>query len=675
MAAADDALEQFLNSLDQLNGAVSTAASSLRSAGTATSASTRATQSFTNASQAATAAQNRAAGALNQFGSGISGTIAGIVKLTQSTVNLANAGTDASSSLSAIGGLFGSITGIAKNLIDVAAGLAKAVPGVGLFTSNIADGLSVAAKAALDFGTSLIDINVKLVAGQLKSYKDLAQTGAIFGGSLSMATAAAHGAGVSLNTYSSFITKNADKLSLFTGSIETGAATIMRSTRSMGDGLAAMYGGFDELAGEVADYVALQTLVGTNAVRDQDALTAGAKEYLLNQKMLSDLTGKNAKALKADQEARAKDAAYQAAIGDMSVKKRQATEAMVEMITSRYGKQAGEMAQEAVARGGDIISKGGLKFLAMMPDLGNMIITTMSNVGEDVAAAQSRFAQDAERLAPVVKEYQTQFRDLFALQSAGYLKSNELINIMATTVNTSVSTLSQQENAVSAMNAAVNSLRQAIAKPPDLADAAVRAMENIKIKLDEAANAAFLQMPAILKFNEAVVTKLIDGLTKLNDIIGFIIKGDYEGLANYFKSPSGPIVPYEPITDTPESTVTQLGGELSGAEIMGWENAPSISKSNPIAIPTIPNAKSVLVPINSFMNEWTKTQAQAREIEARSKRNENVTPAETIELRNSIDKLLKTTVDAREKDVELYERMISELQASREHLRQIKNKD
>lgn len=652
MAAEDDALEKLLNTMDQFNGATAAAVASLRANASGMSSATRSTQVFTNASQAATAAQYRAVGGLNQFGVGIKNTTLGIFQLTKSVANLADAGTDASSSLTAVGGVFGQITSVAKSAISAIAGLAKAIPGVGLFTGNVADGLNQAAAAALDFATGLVEINIKLVAGQLKSYKDLAQTGAIFGGSLAMATKTANAAGVSLSTYSSFVTKNSDKLAMFTGTVETGAATILSSTRSMGQGLAAMYGGFDELAGEIADYTVSMTQVGRNAVRDQNELTSGAKEYLLNQKMLSDLTGKSAKALKEEQAQRAKVAAYQAALGDMSAKKQAATQNMISQIQQRYGENAARLAMESVANNGQIISKAGIILQSQMPELSNMIINTMSGVTEDQQANQMAFARESERLAPIVKDYQKTNRDLMILQNAGYLQSSQVVTLTVETIRDSMTTLGQQTESVKTATDAINNFIAALNKTPDLADVAVNTLEGIKIELDKAAGAALVQMPKILEFNQVVIKQLIGGLTSLNDMIGYVVKGDYEGLANFMKRAKEGVNPNR----TSEGNLTP--------------SPPSATAS-----PALPNTQNTKVPIIDFTNAWLKTQNVARAIETRVNRNEAINQTEIVKLQTSIDSLLKTTVDAREQDVELYEKMILELQASRDYLRQIKNKD
>ena len=62
----------------------------------------------------------------------------------------------------------------------------------------------------------------------------------------------------------------------------------------------------------VASYLRLETLRGANANKSQEALTAGAAEYIRQQDRLTKLTGKSADTLAKEEEARLKDQRYAA---------------------------------------------------------------------------------------------------------------------------------------------------------------------------------------------------------------------------------------------------------------------------------------------------------------------------------------------------------------------------
>ena len=72
-----------------------------------------------------------------------------------------------------------------------------------------------------------------------------------------------------------------------------------------------MYGGLDNMAASLADYVVMQTKYGYDAVKNQNQLEAGAKSYLMAQKELQILTGKSADSIKQEQQLRLQSSAFQ----------------------------------------------------------------------------------------------------------------------------------------------------------------------------------------------------------------------------------------------------------------------------------------------------------------------------------------------------------------------------
>lgn len=69
-----------------------------------------------------------------------------------------------------------------------------------------------------------------------------------------------------------------------------------------------------------ANYLRIQTLTGASAHKSQEALTAGAAEYIAQQDRLSKLTGKSADALAKEEEARLSDQRYAAVTRELEQK-------------------------------------------------------------------------------------------------------------------------------------------------------------------------------------------------------------------------------------------------------------------------------------------------------------------------------------------------------------------
>ncbi|WP_395007028.1 hypothetical protein, partial [Cypionkella sp.] len=163
-----------------------------------------------------------------------------------------------------------------------------------------------------------LKLQLGLMEKQLNMYKQVNQSGAIFGGSLSNMQKAAQSAGTGMEILGNIIKSSADRIGELGLSMSLGgmtvahyASTLARTDRAMLN----LYGSTEELAAGTADYLSLQAQVGKTDLNNQAANSKGLREYLRTTKELSDITGKRVSQLKSEEDARRTELAYNLKIG------------------------------------------------------------------------------------------------------------------------------------------------------------------------------------------------------------------------------------------------------------------------------------------------------------------------------------------------------------------------
>ena len=519
MAAIDDTIENLRSSLGLTSAQAEDVARSLSNLNTATTRNVFATDAERKATEQLTNNLIRLKSAGTGVSNAFSTTVSGMSNLSTAVSGSGAAFTAVIPILNTMQSVIGTMIASFKSL---SGGLAGLVPFFGTALKGVSDVVAIGIGKSVDviFGAAIAQVSA--TQNLANSFLTLSNSGMIFGGSLLTAQKQAKEAGMSLETFASFATKNAAALALLSGNAQTSAINVARISRDLGPGLVSLYGGFENLGSAVADYMAMQTMVGKDAVRDQEALTQGAKAYLLNQKELSNLTGKDITRLKQEQEARLKTAAYQAKLGEMGPLAAQRTQNAVSQIIAKYGDQAGQLAMESVARGGDIISEGGLKFQAMMPELANAITQVLDATKLSDDDYKQRQAEIFASTADIVKNYQVQFKDYLELFAGGRGPS-DLFKMLNDTIAAGIASQSAQRNAVKAQEDASESTKTALEKLPDIMDTAIVSLEDFKIKMNDL-TIKYLPTTAIaLEAAYTAADLFAESLNKLADVTDFLV--------------------------------------------------------------------------------------------------------------------------------------------------------
>ena len=547
MAAIDDTIENLRSSLGITSAQADDVARALGRLNTATTKNVFATDAERKATEQLTANLNSLKQSGTQVGTAFNATVSGMTNLSSSITGSGAAFTAVIPILNTMQTVIGSMI---ASFSALTSGILGSVPIIGSALKGVNEKIALGIGKSVEIIFGAATAQVSATQNLANSFLTLSNSGMIFGGSLTKAQAQAAAAGMSLETFASFATKNASALAMLSGNAQTSAINVARISKDLGPGLVSLYGGFENLGSAVADYMAMQTMVGKDAVKDQKSLTEGAKAYLLNQKELSNLTGKDVTRLKQEQEARLKVAAYQAKLGEMTTDQAQQTQNAISQITAKYGEQAGQLAMESVARDGDIISTTGQKYLAFLPAMGDNIKGILDAAMTDQASYQKRQAELFVQGADIVKNYQSQFKTELGLFASGYDVGGifKMLNDMVAAGTAATSAL---KNAATAQTEASASTKAAMSKQPDLIDETITRLEEFKVDMNKL-TIEYLPITKIaIQSAFDTATMFAKSLNKLADVSKFIL-GDMTaaelarslGLSES-ETPPAPLTPQE----------------------------------------------------------------------------------------------------------------------------------
>ena len=205
----------------------------------------------------------------------------------------------------------------AKAAIDVAAGLGTAASGLlGPFSSvgtGLVNAMSAAAKAVVDFATTILKMANEVLAKEFQksadALKSYTKAGASFAGGMIEMRNIAHDSGMGIKQLTAAATASSEEIRLAGMTQADGArmmaqgmkglvTTVGRSGNSLRDEMLAMGFSYEEQAQIVAQYGAQMKASGVD-VRNlaPSELARQTKEYATNLKVISDITGQDAKKL------------------------------------------------------------------------------------------------------------------------------------------------------------------------------------------------------------------------------------------------------------------------------------------------------------------------------------------------------------------------------------------
>lgn len=301
----------------------------------------------------------------------------------------------------ALGQGFGKLvktTGIVVGGFD---SLSKATTGIIQQFANVGD--SVEAAAGIFKGLPIVGTMFGAVASAAtkvtRAYTDATAAGATFGGSMASFSAAAGQAGMTMEKFGAFISKNGEALTAFGGTTEDGAnrfAKVSKQLLSTSSGLYALGYSTDDINQGLANYGKTLKLQGRQGTMTNAELAAGSRKYLQEMDLLAKVTGESRKQQEDARQKLLMDAQVQAKVNSMS------TEAGEAFMNTINGLPPGlrDVAKDIMVTG-TATTEEAQKFSSLMPESANLM---------------REYAEITNRGGTVTKEMQQRLQNTMAME-------------------------------------------------------------------------------------------------------------------------------------------------------------------------------------------------------------------------------------------------------------------
>ena len=388
-----------------------------------------------------------------------------------------------------------------NNVVTAMAAMAGGVPILG----GLAESAAKLVGVGIDIVTQVANMQLENAQKYVDSYNKLSKVGVTFGADLvKMRESAAEG-GLALDAYTKFVTNNIESLSTFGGSTQHAADQVMRLTKTVttnNDKLLVMYGSFEAVNDAAVNYISMMSSTGYDVTKNINSLNAGAVNYLFNMKELSALTGESADAIKKEQEARNKHAAFQMRLnqiategGEAGAEQAQQIRNSITLAKKMYGPEMADYMEEYVANNGRVISETGLQFRAF-----NGILA--DQVGPELLKAAMSPGQDVgKNMAEIVKNYSGPLEEFYkkqiGLAQLNYGVQDTIIQQQNSVMSQILSTLNRQREMADAQVEINKAAKAPVTnEAKDYADA-LRALNDFKKGMDGLTEKSFKDMASI----------------------------------------------------------------------------------------------------------------------------------------------------------------------------------
>lgn len=248
--------------------------------------------------------------------------------------------------------------------------LAKATTGIIQQFANVGD--SVENAAAIFKGVPVVGTMFTAVAGAAskvtKSYNEVTQSGATFGGSIGSFSAAASKAGMTMDAYGALIARNGEAMLAFGSTTEGGAkrfGDVSKALRSAGSDLYALGYSTKDINEGLANYGKQLRLEGRQGKQTNAELAQGAKNYLKEMDALAKVTGESRKEQEAARERLVKDGQFAAASAGLN---KDVADSMANMVNSMPTQNLKDFAKDVLASG-SATTENSRKLAAAFPEL------------------------------------------------------------------------------------------------------------------------------------------------------------------------------------------------------------------------------------------------------------------------------------------------------------------
>lgn len=390
-------------------------------------------------------------------------------------------------------------TGLAVAALGPEASLA--VYGLSRFAGAAGQGLQF-------FANNVMPVFNTYVKSLSSGFKDAASAGGLFAGGLTELQNTAFAAGVNTETFGKIIKEQSANLQLFGGDVVTGARRVAQVTQQLAKNLGPNYQNlFVQMGYSVEEIPGIIAQVGADVSRTLGSVSnsdvaKAVQDYARNLRVLSDLTGQNAKTLQEKAETEFRDLRYKQYLSDIEQRYGASYRKQLELQAASLDPASLIQFKEQVATGGDLFSQTAGVISGLAPAT-NALATRFRQVA-DSGKLQITTSRDLQFQYSKQIASQLQNNREAALAGLATGENTESLKLMGESFDTFVSLANQTIKEYESKRAeSIAALETNDKKTQTLAEAEIKGLE-AKKRAEEAATIA--------------LNHYLEGINKVNDL-------------------------------------------------------------------------------------------------------------------------------------------------------------
>jgi 3-dehydroquinate dehydratase len=469
---------------------------------------------------------------------------------------------DTADSVSGSGSVFTQISPIISTIGSLGKDVADALPNF-FTTAGTALGTFIAPGAGTAVGAAIGNLVDKIFKGTLgtllpaatsifnqylkqgekviQAFNSLSTVGVTFGGSITNMNKMIANTNMPLEMLAKIAQQNAENLTLLGGGVSGALEKVAKAARNdLGPQLVTLYGGFANLGDELAEYLAMEKRRGVTEDLLSTENIEGTKAYLYQLKEISALTGKSSKQLKAELEARGRNAAAQLAYSKMDRKQKDQYDKLMLNVPEGL-KDSMQDVFLSMSRGMQPVSRSFIELQAMAPEAANALVRMFEATKLGPEEFNAVLTREGKNLATAGARYTEAYGDILVLQQAGRVSASVIQSL--NTVLTSINSDSERLKTLGETSATLAAATSALAANATVFTQSIGAIYDAQASLARRLNETVLgnvatggtkirELAAVTVFATGAVKNLTDNLDKLiNWILRKTSSTTDEGLA------------------------------------------------------------------------------------------------------------------------------------------------
>ena len=407
-----------------------------------------------------------------------------------------------------------------KNITSALASFTSGIPILGALIGGVDKVTSI----VVDMTTKVMSAQLENAQKMVNDYNAVSKAGMTFGADLTKLTEMSARAGMSMSTFTKFVTNNIESLSSFGGGIDRSADQIGRLAGNIAKenkALLTVYGSYEALASATADYGSLLAGYGIDVTRSNKMSQKAVEEYLMSQKELTAITGKSAATQKKEEEERRRHAAYQIRMAALESTNADAAANVRRNITlfGAVSKEAADFATEVFNTKGNVGSKEALMFQSQFPELAETIRKTQSDaITQNAADFRKNQAAYLSDRAPLLKQEAEKFGSTYELSAIGV--KNSMLDLRDSVGSGTIAAFSKLNDIIAQVNIQEGN-RKTLLEQNNIKDEkgnkvgpivgqVIESLETFKIKMDEMTSKTLPQIGNITKSLLGIQTTMVE---------------------------------------------------------------------------------------------------------------------------------------------------------------------